>query len=217
MVDNFQHWARPPAPFGELCISSGRQKLLATDETITIKNRTFVLTEIDGLAFRAASRVNQASYMVGVAQGAHRCRFGFDAYSRGTEMRDRKREWDSVVQLLGCKAGLRIAENKLNQIYAGGRVTFGSLPATSIEADAEGLRLRRPFMRKIPWHEISYADMRHGSVRVFISSKESSGKLRLKVDMYGWNAVILPEVVALMLREPPPSFNFDAARLSGPF
>ncbi|MGW1616728.1 hypothetical protein ACWCQZ_46520 [Streptomyces sp. NPDC002285] len=166
---------------------------------MSIGNQVFRLSEVDKIAFHAASRINEASYMIGVAQGKSSCRFTFRAYRRATEMEDRRKEWNQLANLLDSIAGPRIARRMADYLSDGGIATFGSPPATRIDADVEGLRLRRPFMKKVPWDTVTDVDLNRGAVRVWTSAESiSEGKPRMAIDMHGWNAVVLPRVFALL-------------------
>lgn len=119
----------------------------------------------------------------------------FDAYRRGTELNDTRDIWLRLVALLESTACPRIADDALRAIAAGGSVAFGSRPGSRIEADASGLRPRKPFARAVPRAEISRADLHEGQVRVWT---RSGRKPALATEMFGWNAVVLPRVVAAL-------------------
>lgn len=74
-------------------------------------------------------------------------------------------------------------------------MTFGSRPAAPIDANADGLRPNTPFARTIPWADTAGADLHEGQVRVWTTT--SRRKPAMSADMAGWNAVVLPRVVAL--------------------
>jgi hypothetical protein len=132
-----------------------------------------------------------------VAHGDSKHIFMFDAYRRGTELDDRREIWNRLVALLENTACPRIARNAVVAISAGETVVFGAPPASRIEADAEGLRPRRPLARTLPWSDVAGAEPREGQVRVFSARERAAGtNPKLSIDMSGWNAVILPRVVA---------------------
>jgi hypothetical protein len=190
-----------PSSSGEIRVSRGKVgpgfghvSLVAADGVITMGDRAFRLADVDRVAYRAAVQINLAHYRIGVGHGDAQCTFVFDAYRRGTEMNDIRDVWLRLVALLEVTACPRIADNALRAIAAGGPVAFGSQPASRIDADASGLRPRRPFARAIPWREISGADLHEGQVRIW--SRGSGRKPAISTDMSGWNAVVLPRVVA---------------------
>ncbi|WP_435280047.1 hypothetical protein [Streptomyces sp. 1222.5] len=213
MSNRFQTPLDPPPPIGRLHVRSGRRELITDGQTLSIDNQIFQLSTIDRIAFRAASRINEASYMIGVSQGKVKRRFTFNAYRRGTEMESRLQEWTQLASILDFTAGPHITHNILEKILDGQDVTFGSPPATRIDADAEGLRLRRPFMKKVPWDQIVDADMHRGAVRVHISRGNSQREIKpvMSIDMHGWNAVTLPRVVALLHGRSYSPFKFDSS------
>ena len=66
----------------------------------------------------------------------------FAAYRRGTELDDTRELWLRLVALLESTACPRLAEAALRTMAGDGSVTFGSRPASGIDADAVGLRPR---------------------------------------------------------------------------
>jgi hypothetical protein len=183
-------------PRGKVGPGFGHLSLVAAGGVITIGERTFRLTDVDRVAYRAAAQINLAHYRIGVGHGDTQCTFVFDAYRRGTEMDDTRDLWLRLVALLEASACPRIADSAVRAITAGRPVAFGSQPASRIDADAGGLRPRRPFARAIPWREISGADLHDGQVRIW---RHGSGrKPAMSTDMSGWNAVVLPRVVAAL-------------------
>jgi hypothetical protein len=181
-------------PRGKSGPGFGHVSLVATDGVIMIGDRTFRLAGLDRVTYRAAARINQASYRIGVGEGEEQCTFMFDAYRRGTELDDTRNVWLRLVALLESTACPRIADLALRGIATGRSVTFGSSPASRIEADALGLTPRRPFARAVPWAEIRGADLHDGQVRVWTSRSRPA----MSADMSGWNAVVLPRVVAAL-------------------
>lgn len=182
-------------PRGKSGPGLGHVALVAADGTIAVGEQVFRLADLDRVLYRAAARINHASYMIGVAEGDRQCTFVFDAYRRGTELDDARETWLGLVALLESAASPRIAAAALRTIAGGGSVTFGSSPAARIAADAHGLRPRAPFARTVPWADIAGADLHEGQVRVWTTT--SRRKPAMSVDMAGWNAVVLPGVVAL--------------------
>ncbi|MGF7235329.1 MAG: hypothetical protein ACQSGP_10285 [Frankia sp.] len=184
---------------GELRARSGKRVLVAVGNVISVDSQTFHLGELDRVVYKAATRINQSSYTIGLAQGETKCTFTFDAYRRGTEMDDTREIWHRLVTVLENTACPRIAQNAAQAIMVGETVVFGSLPATRIDADTEGLRQHKPFAKKVPWNQLAGADLREGQVRVWTGKERATGKNpKLRIDMAGWNAVILPRVVALL-------------------
>lgn len=191
--------ASPRRPPGEIRARSGKKELVAAGDVISIGSQTFRLGELDRIVYKAASRINQASYTIGLAQGDAKSTFRFDAYRRGTELDDTRETWNQLVTLLENEACPRIARTATQSIMMGETVVFGSLPATRIDADSEGLRQHQPFAKKVPWNQLAGADLREGQVRVWTVKERAAGKNpKLHIDMAGWNAVILPRVVALL-------------------
>lgn len=191
----------PETPTGhpgvEIRISRGKRHLVATEDQITVDGQVFRLADVDQVAYRAAARINQASYRIGVAQGGAKATFTFDAYRRGTEMEDSRVQWGNVVDLLEARVCPRIAAEAVAAVSAGGKWSFGSLPATRVEADVNGLRVCQPFGARIPWDRVYSADMHQGCVRVW-DAKSGGTRPRISIDMSGWNAVVLPRVIAMV-------------------
>jgi hypothetical protein len=182
---------------GEIRIRQGKQELVAAGEMLSIGGKEFDLSRVDRVTFRVATRLNQASYLIGVAQGDKKCRFMFDAYKRLTELDETYQLWLGVVDLLERTACQRIADSAGDAISAGGTATFGGAPAARIDADAEGLRPHRPFGKKVPWSQVAEARMVRGQVEVLTEDELAAGRRpKLSIDMSGWNAVVLPRVVA---------------------
>ncbi len=174
----------------------GHVSLVAAGDVITVGDRAFRLAAVDRVSYRAAAQVNLAHYRIGVGHGDTQCTFMFDAYRRGTELDDTRDVWLRLVALLESTACPRIADNALRAIAAGRTVAFGSQPASRIDADASGLRPRKPFARAVPWREISGADLHEGQVRIW--SRGPGRKPAMSTDMSGWNAVVLTRVVAAL-------------------
>lgn len=187
-------------PRGKSGPGFGHVSLVAADGAIRVGDRIFRLAGLDRVTYRAAARINQASYRIGVGEGDAQCTFMFDAYRRGTELVDTREVWLRLVALLESTACPRIADVALCAIAAGRSVTFGSRPASRIDADAVGLRPHRPLARAVPWAEIRGADLHEGQVRVWTSS--SGRRPAMSIDMSGWNAVVLPRVVAALAARP---------------
>lgn len=188
-----------PTPFGEIRLGSGKRQLVASNGALSIGDQVFRLDGVDRVVYRSAARINQASYTIGVAQGAEKHTFMVDAYKRGTELDDTRNTWQRFVALLEATACPRIAQDAVQIIASGGTFTFGGPLASRIDADAEGLRPRHLFAKRIPWSRIVDADLGNGLARVWTSTDGvPDPKPRLSIDMSGWNAVILPRVVALL-------------------
>ncbi len=184
-------------PPGGVVIHGKKQDLVVTDRTISIGGREFELAVVDCVVYRAAARINQASYRIGVGQGDDRCLFTFDAYRRGTEMADSQRRYGQVVTVLDAAVCPAIAARAARAVADGETVTFGSSPAARIRADAEGLRPQRPFARTVPWSAVLRADLHQGQVRVWVAGS-GGAKPAMSLDMMGWNAVVLPWAVGLL-------------------
>jgi len=182
---------------GELRVRSGGRALVASGDAISIGNRVFRLAEVDRVAYHAAARINQASYSIGLAAGDAKSRFAFDAFRRGTEFDDARETWRRLVELLETTACPRIAHTAVRAISAGETVKFGGSLSPRLDADAEGLRRYELFAKKVPWPEITEVDMREGQVRVWTSG---CVKPAIAVGMFGWNAVVLPRVAAVIGR-----------------
>jgi hypothetical protein len=176
----------------EIRMRTGGSELVAADETVSIGGTVFDLGLVDRVIYRAFSRVNQASYLVGLSQGGMRRKVMFDAY--GAELGDAREAWERLVGLLETAVCPRIADDAVRAISAAGVVRFGSRPTARIEADAEGLRHVQPFARTVPWALITGADLADGLARVWVTGR----KPRLSIDMSGWNAVALPRVVGAL-------------------
>ncbi|MCK9896183.1 hypothetical protein [Frankia sp. AgB32] len=193
-------------PPGGTVIHGKKQDLVVTDRTISIGGRAFELAAVDRVVYRSAARINQASYRIGVGQGDETCLFTFDAYKRGTELADSRRLYGQVVEVLEAVVCPAIAAAAARAVTAGQTVTFGSSPAARINADAEGLRPRRPFARTVPWSRIVHADLHQGQARVWTAGSGDAEDGRrnsspaMSMDMMGWNAVVLPRVVGLLGR-----------------
>ncbi|MEV6629012.1 hypothetical protein AB0M71_49630, partial [Amycolatopsis sp. NPDC051114] len=72
---------------------------------------------------------------------------------------------------------------------------FGGGGHAPIDADADGLRRRRWCAPKVPWSRVLGVDLRAGEVRVWTGGPEPE----LVTAMAGWNAVVLPRVVGMMV------------------
>jgi hypothetical protein len=194
----------PTGPVGarssrEIRVRSGKRELVASGGVITVGDQVFHLVGVDRVVYRAAARINQASYRIGLAQGDAKCIFTFDAYKRGTELEDTRKLWGQLVELLESTACPRIAHSAAQAITSGQAVTFGSSPAARINADAEGLRPRQPFAKTVPWSQIVGADLHEGQVRVWTATDGITDKKpKMSIDMMGWNAVVLPRVVGIL-------------------
>ncbi|MHA6759555.1 hypothetical protein [Streptacidiphilus sp. PAMC 29251] len=176
-------------------IRSGRHELVATSSSLTIDGREFALDAIDRVVYRAAAQSNRASYRISVAQGKEKADFLFDAYRRGDELKTKDHEWRRVVELLSRTAVHRISAEAMESISNGKTVTFGSYAGSKVDADALGLRRRMPFARKIPWAEITGSDFDRGVARVFTTDSRKQ-KPEIRIDMSGWNVVVLPVFVS---------------------
>ena len=182
---------------GELRVRSGGRALVAGGDAISIGDRVFRLADVDRVAYHAAARLDQASYSIGLAVGESRSRFAFDAFRRGSEFDDARETWRRLVELLEVAACPRIAATAVRAVSAGETVKFGGALSPRLDADAEGLRRHELFARKVPWSEITGVDMREGQVRVWTSD---GAKPAIAIGMFGWNAVVLPRVVAVISR-----------------
>lgn len=183
----------------EIRVRRKNRELVATERLVTIEDQTFDLASVDRVVYRAAARINQASYRIGLAQGDTKRTFVFDAYKRGTELEDTLEQWRQLVGLLEITACPRIAQQAAQAITAGQTVTFGSSPAARIDADAEGLRPRQPFAKTLPWGRIVGADLQQGQARVWTATNGVTDKKpKMSIDMMGWNAVILPRVATIL-------------------
>lgn len=183
-------------PRGRTGPGLGYVSLVAADGVIAVGDRVFRLARLDRVSYRAAARINQASYRIGLGEGGARCTFTFDAYRRGTELGDAREAWLRLVALLESAPCPRIADDAIRAIAAGGSVTFGSPPASRIDIDAGRLRPHRPFARTVAWADVGGADLHEGQVRVWTS--RSGRRPVMSADMSGWNAVVLPRVVAAL-------------------
>ncbi|WP_328454522.1 hypothetical protein [Amycolatopsis sp. NBC_00438] len=178
---------------GELRVCSGGRTLAAAGDVIAIGDRVFRLGEVDRVAYHAAARPHRASYSLGLARGPVRCRFGFDAAA--TELDGAREAWRRLVELVESAACTRIARTLAEAIAAGGTARFGGGGHPRIDADAEGLRDHRWFAGKVPWGRVLGSDLRAGQVRVWTGGPQP----RLVAGMAGWNAVVLPRVVGIMV------------------
>jgi hypothetical protein len=82
----------------------GHVALVAADGTIAVGEQVFRLAGLDRVIYRAAARINYASYLIGVGQGDQQRTFMFDAYRRGTELDDAREIWLRLVALLESTA-----------------------------------------------------------------------------------------------------------------
>ncbi|MFJ1759885.1 hypothetical protein ACIOD2_06170 [Amycolatopsis sp. NPDC088138] len=181
---------------GELRVRSWGRTLAAAGDVIAIGDRVFRLGEVDRVAYHAAARLHRASYSLGLARGPVRCRFGFDASSGELgELEDARETWRRLVELVESAACPRIALRMAEAITAGDTARFGGGGHPGIDADAEGLRGRHWFAAKVPWGRVLGSDLRAGQVRVWTGGREPG----LVAGMAGWNAVVLPRVVGIMV------------------
>lgn len=188
---------------GGLRVRCGGRALAASADVIEMGGRTFRLARVDRVAYHAAARLGQASYTIGLGSGGVRRRFAFDAFGRGTELEDARETWRRLVELLEATACPRLAEAAVTAISAGGKVKFGGGAVPRIDADAAGLRQFGPLHGRVGWDLVAGADLREGVVRVWTVG----GERPLRAGMAGWNAVLLPRVVALMGRREMQSRN----------
>ncbi|MGK3201747.1 hypothetical protein [Amycolatopsis sp. MEPSY49] len=179
---------------GGILVSSGGRTLAAAGDVIVIGDRVFPLAEVDRVAYDAAARPRQASYALGLARGPVRSRFVFDAFGSG-ELADARETWRRLVELVESAACPRIARAAVDAITAGATARFGAGGHRRIDADAEGLRRWRWFAPKVPWAGVLGTDLRAGQVRVWTGGPEPE----LVTAMAGWNAVVLPRVVGMMV------------------
>jgi hypothetical protein len=180
---------------GGLRVRSGGRTLAAAGGEIVIGDRVFRLAEVDRVAYHAAARLHQARYSLGLARGPVRCRFGFDAFARGSELEDARETWRRLVELVESAACPRIAAGLAEVIAAGATARFGGGGHPRIDADAAGLRPARWFAGTVPWARVLGTDLRAGQVRVWTGGPEPG----LVTGMAGWNAVVLPRVVGIMV------------------
>jgi hypothetical protein len=180
---------------GEVRVRSGGRTLAAAGDVIVIGERIFRLAEVDRVAYHAAARPHQASYALGLARGPMRSRFVFDAFRGGSELEDARETWRRLVELVESAACPRIARAAVDSITAGATARFGGGGHPRIDADAEGLRRRRWFAPKVPWAGVLGTDLRAGQVRVWTGGPEPE----LVAAMAGWNAVVLPRVIGMMV------------------
>ncbi|SEF23132.1 hypothetical protein SAMN05421837_10224 [Amycolatopsis pretoriensis] len=181
---------------GEILVRSGGRTLAAAGDVIVIGDRVFPLAEVDRVAYDAAARPRQASYALGLACGPVRSRFVFDAFGR-EELAHARETWRQLVELVESAACPRIARAAVDAIAAGATARFGGGGRWRIDADAEGLRRWRWFAPKVPWAGVLGSDLRAGQVRVWTGGPEPE----LVTAMAGWNAVVLPRVVGMMVAQ----------------
>jgi len=184
----------------EIRIRRGKHELVASGDLLTVGDKSFALSRVDRVIYRAATRINQAQYVIGVAQGDMKHQFLFEAFKRGTEFEDARDLFYRMVDLLERQVCPRIADEAVRTISTGGSVAFGGPPAARIDTDREGLRKRQLFAKKVPWSGAIRSDFAAGQVRVWTSDGVGDAKPTLSIDMGGWNAVILPRVVAVLGR-----------------
>jgi hypothetical protein len=187
---------------GELRVrGSGRRELVATGNTISIGDQVFPLGDVDRVAYRAATRINQASYGIALARGDTSCRFLFDAYRRGTDLEDKRAIWNRLVELIEATAVPRITAAAVRTIGAGQTVRLGSPAIDAVDLDAEGIRRHRPFAAKLPWDRVARADLYQGLARVWTMVDGTVATTpKIGIPIFGWNAVVLPDVVARLAR-----------------
>ncbi|MCM2416583.1 hypothetical protein [Streptomyces sp. RKAG293] len=196
MSDQFSSSGPDAQPFDEIRIRKGKRALVASADSISIGEQVFRLDSVDRVFYRAAARINQASYTIGLAQGERKCTFMFDAYRRGSELEDARATWRQLVGLIQASVCPRIAEESARRVLAGETVTFGGPASSRIDADSQGLRPRRLFGKTVPWLQIANAEFAEGMVRIWSASDGAvHEKPTMSVDMSGWNAVVLPEIV----------------------
>ncbi|MGW5720276.1 hypothetical protein ACWEVP_29195 [Amycolatopsis sp. NPDC003865] len=181
---------------GEILVSSGGRTLAAAGDVIVIGDRVFRLAEVDRVAYDAAARPRQASYALGLAHGAVRSRFVFDAFG-SHELEDARETWRRLVELVESAACPRIARAAVDAITSGATARFGGGRYRRIDADAGGLRRWGWFAPKVPWAGVLGTDLRAGQVRVWTGGPEPE----LVTAMAGWNAVVLPRVIGMMVAQ----------------
>jgi hypothetical protein len=180
---------------GEVRVRCGGRTLAAAGDVIVIGDRVFRLAEVDRVAYHAAARPHQAGYALGLARGPVCSRFVFDAFRDGSELEDAREAWRRLVELIESAACPRIARAAAEAITAGATARFGGGGHPRIAADAEGLRRCRWFAPKVPWASVLGTDLRAGQVRVWTGGPEPE----LVAAMAGWNAVVLPRVIGMMV------------------
>jgi hypothetical protein len=181
----------------EIGVRAGRKALVATGPRIVVGGVTFDLDQVDRVTYKAAARVNRASHVIGLAQGGVKHVFMFDAYRRGSELFDWRETWERPAALPENTACPRVARSAVAPISAAETVVFDAPPANRIEADAAGLRARRPFARTLPWSDVAGARLREGQIRLLTAGERAAGtEEKPRIDSSDWKAVILPRVVA---------------------
>jgi hypothetical protein len=172
-----------PRP-GEIRIRRGKRELVAVDNMVTIGDKVFNLSAVDRVIYHAATRINQATYIIGLAQGELKQKFMFDAHRRGTEMEDSRELWTQIVDLLEMTVCPRLADDAVRVISAGGSATFGGPATARIDADAVGIRKRQLFAKQVPWSRVVRSDLNLGQVRVW-TPDDTGGAEAGTVDRYG--------------------------------
>jgi hypothetical protein len=197
MSNQHLHPATGDASHDVIRLRHAKRELVAGQDTIAIGEHEFPLHLVDRVVYRAATRINQASYVIGLAQGERAHTFAFTAYRKGTAMEDAAVTWRRLVDLLEGTVCPRIADSAVQAVSAGTTVTFGGPRSSRVDVSPEGLRPRRPFARTIPWARVTTADLAAGLARVWTAGADGTPAPRpaLCIDMTGWNAVVLPRVV----------------------
>lgn len=187
---------------GEIRVTgSGGRELVAAGHTISIGDQVFHLSSVDRVAYRAATRINQASYGVALAEGDRSTRFLFDAYRRGTDLEDKRATWNRLVELIEALAVPVITAATMRAIGAGQTVRMGSPAIDAVDLDAEGIRRHRPFAGKVPWARVARSDLHQGLARVWTVTDGAEARTpQIGIPIFGWNAVVLPDVVAQLAR-----------------
>jgi hypothetical protein len=187
------------SPANEIRVKQGRTELVAAGDEVRIGDEVFSLSRVDRVAYRVAKRLNQASYGIALGEGDREKRLIFEAYARGNELAEKEAIWTELVARIEAVACQRMAADAKRAIDAGETVRIGSPAMDAVDLDREGIKRHRPFAPKVAWSAIARSDLYVGTARILTHTSGTPDKNpKITIPIFGWNAVILPDIVALM-------------------
>jgi hypothetical protein len=100
--------------------------------------------------------------------------------------------FENAVTLFEERVGNRLVSEAVTAVRSGGMTELGGL-----RLDPEGVHRPGLFRKSARWDEIVGTDVKHAYLRVLVRKGEQTKKA-MDVHRYGWNAVLLPRVIAIL-------------------
>jgi hypothetical protein len=183
-----------------------RLVLTMTENWFDVSGNSIAWHEIDRVIYSAVDRYINGAYMgtnfTVAVRGATKkeIRFLLDSGTKGAlkhkvdhERRNRNKvEFENAITLLEERVGNRLVSEAVAAVRAGGMTEFGGL-----RLDPEGVHKPGLFRKSARWDEIVGTDVKHVFLRVLVRKGERTKKA-MDVHRYGWNAVLLPRVIAIL-------------------